>query len=141
MTMSKCIDIRTGEKYMLTIKEASVYFGIGIKQLRRMAENNDGSYSLKFGNRFMICRPRFVIGQKQDSLYNDDRLRVDPDCFVGTIVLAVVIDRTVNGSSRFQFLQMLDQKVGLQRIRMIVVYRHSLLERDTILTAIVIVVV
>ena len=39
MTMSKCIDIRTGEKYMLTIKEASVYFGIGIKQLRRMAEN------------------------------------------------------------------------------------------------------
>ena len=81
------------------------------------------------------------IGQKQDSLYNDDRLRVDPDCFVGTIVLAVVIDRTVNGSSRFQFLQMLDQKVGLQRIRMIVVYRHSLLERDTILTAIVIVVV
>ena len=34
MTMSKCIDIRTGEKYMLTIKEASVYFGIGIKQLR-----------------------------------------------------------------------------------------------------------
>ena len=54
MTMSKCIDIRTGEKYMLTIKEASVYFGIGIKQLRRMAENNDGSYSLKFGNRFMI---------------------------------------------------------------------------------------
>ena len=41
MTMSKCIDIRTGEKYMLTIKEASVYFGIGIKQLRRMAENND----------------------------------------------------------------------------------------------------
>ena len=52
-----------------------------------------------------------------------------------------VIDRTVNGSSRFQFLQMLNQKVCLQRIRMIVVYRHSLLERDTILTAIVIVVV
>ena len=50
MTMSKCIDIRTGEKYMLTIK-----------QLRRMAENNDGSYSLKFGNRFMICRPRFEM--------------------------------------------------------------------------------
>ena len=61
MTMSKCIDIRTGEKYMLTIKEASVYFGIGIKQLRRMAENNVGSYSLKFGNRFMICRPRFEM--------------------------------------------------------------------------------
>ena len=61
MTMSKCVDIRTGEKYMLTIKEASVYFGIGIKQLRWMAENNDGSYSLKFGNRFMICRPRFEM--------------------------------------------------------------------------------
>lgn len=39
MAMSKCVDIRTGEKYMLTIKEASVYFGIGIKQLRRMVSS------------------------------------------------------------------------------------------------------
>ena len=81
------------------------------------------------------------IGQKQDSLYNDDRLRVDPDCFVGTIVLAVVIDRTVNGSSRFQFLQMLDQKVGLQRIRMIIIHSHTLLKRDSILSAVIIVVI
>lgn len=44
MAINRNIDIRVGEKYMLTIREASVYFGIGIKQLRQMAENNEGCY-------------------------------------------------------------------------------------------------
>ena len=30
------------EKYMLTIKEAAAYFNIGIKKMRRIAENNLG---------------------------------------------------------------------------------------------------
>lgn len=47
------------ERYMLYIKEASVYFNIGIKKLRRMAENNDGNFALYLGNRFLICRPKF----------------------------------------------------------------------------------
>ena len=63
MAANKSYDFLMREKYMLTIKAVAVYFGIGIKQLRRFAENNEGrfarSYSLKFGNRFMICRPRF----------------------------------------------------------------------------------
>lgn len=42
-----------------SIREAAVYFGIGIKQLRRMAENNEGGFAMKYGNRFLICRPRF----------------------------------------------------------------------------------
>ena len=47
------------ERYMLYIKEASVYFNIGIKKLRRMAENNDGNFALYLGNRFLICRLKF----------------------------------------------------------------------------------
>ena len=31
------------EKYMLTIKEAAAYFNIGIKRLRRIAEDNLGT--------------------------------------------------------------------------------------------------
>ena len=44
---------------MLTIKEASVYFHIGIKNMRRYAENNAGEFALLMGNRYLICRPRF----------------------------------------------------------------------------------
>ena len=45
MTMSKCIDIRTGEKIYAYYKRKQVfYFGNWYKNnLRRMAENNDGS--------------------------------------------------------------------------------------------------
>lgn len=48
-----------GEKYMLTVREAAIYLVIGIKQLRRMAENNEGGFAMKYGNRFLICRPKF----------------------------------------------------------------------------------
>lgn len=44
---------------MLSIREAAVYFGIGIKQLRRFAEKNEGGFAMRYGNRFLICRPRF----------------------------------------------------------------------------------
>lgn len=38
--------IPISEKYMLTIKEASEYFNIGIKNMRRMAEENTGFYAV-----------------------------------------------------------------------------------------------
>ena len=49
------------EKYMLTIKEAAAYFniGIGIKKLRRIAEDNLGTVAVYCGNRFLIIRPKF----------------------------------------------------------------------------------
>lgn len=52
-------EIPIQERYMLSIKEASLYFNIGIKKLRRMAENNDGDFALYLGNRFLICRQKF----------------------------------------------------------------------------------
>ena len=46
------------EKYMLTIKKAA-YFNIGIKKLRRIAEDNLGTVAVYCGNRFLIIRPKF----------------------------------------------------------------------------------
>lgn len=47
------------EKYMLTIKEASEYFNIGIKKMRRLAEDNEGEFAIYMGNRYLVIRGRF----------------------------------------------------------------------------------
>lgn len=44
---------------MISLKEASAYFHIGIKKIRRMAEDNEGGFALFLGNRYIICRPKF----------------------------------------------------------------------------------
>lgn len=49
-------EIHIGEKYMLTIKEASQYFNLGVKKLRRLAENNVGGFAIYSGNRYLIIR-------------------------------------------------------------------------------------
>lgn len=55
MAANKSYDFSMREKYMLTIKAVAVYFGIGIKQLRRFAENNEGRFAMRYGNHFLIC--------------------------------------------------------------------------------------
>lgn len=52
-----CVPI--SEKYLLTIREASAYFNLGIKRLRRLAEENTDSFSIYNGSRCMIIRPKF----------------------------------------------------------------------------------
>ncbi len=47
------------EKYMLTIKEAAAYFNIGVKKMRRIAEDNLGNIAVYCGNRYLVIRPRF----------------------------------------------------------------------------------
>lgn len=47
------------EKYTLSIKEASEYFSIGIKKMRRLAEDNVGRFSVYSGNRYLIIRSKF----------------------------------------------------------------------------------
>ena len=47
------------DKFMLTIREAAEYFGIGIKKIRRLAEDNLDSFAVIIGNRYMIIRPKF----------------------------------------------------------------------------------
>ena len=47
------------EDALLTIKEAAAYFNIGIKKMRRIAEDNLGTVAVFCGNRFLIIRPKF----------------------------------------------------------------------------------
>ena len=51
--------IATGEKYLLTIKEAGDYFNIGVKKMRRLAEDNIGGFSIYSGNRYLVIRQKF----------------------------------------------------------------------------------
>ena len=39
------------------LPEENIYFGIGEKRMRRIAEDNEGSFALFTGNRFLIIRP------------------------------------------------------------------------------------
>ena len=52
-------DLPLSEKYTLSIKEAAVYFNIGIKKMRRLAEENMGVFALVSGNRYLIIRTKF----------------------------------------------------------------------------------
>ena len=47
------------DKYSLSIKEAAQYFSIGIKKMRRLAEDNLGDFSIYNGNRYLIIRSKF----------------------------------------------------------------------------------
>lgn len=47
---SRKIEIPISEKYMLTINEAAAYFSIGVKKLRRMAEDNEGKFAITMGS-------------------------------------------------------------------------------------------
>lgn len=51
--------VAISEKYMLTIREAGSYFNIGIKNMRRLCESNEGEFSIRWGNKYLACRPRF----------------------------------------------------------------------------------
>lgn len=51
--------IPLNEKYTLTIKEAAAYFNIGVKKMRRLAEEHTGSFSIYSGNRYLIIRTKF----------------------------------------------------------------------------------
>lgn len=66
--------IPISEKYMLTVKEASEYFNIGIKNMRKMAEENTGAYAIFLGNRYLIVRRKFeaymdslTIGEEEET--------------------------------------------------------------------------
>ena len=53
-------DIPVWEKYTLTIEEASKYFRIGEKKLRKLAEENQGACWLMMnGKRIQIKRKQF----------------------------------------------------------------------------------
>ncbi len=52
-------ELRLSEKYTLTIAEASVYFNIGIKKMRRLAEDHTGDFAIQNGSRYLVIRTKF----------------------------------------------------------------------------------
>ncbi len=46
-------------KYALTVKEAAFYFNIGVKKMRRLAEENTDGFSVLCGNRYLIICTKF----------------------------------------------------------------------------------
>lgn len=54
--MNEKLEIK--DKFILTIKEASQYFNVGEKKLRRMCEDHLGSFAVYEGNRYLVIRPR-----------------------------------------------------------------------------------
>ena len=73
---SRKVEISVSEKYMLTINEAAAYFSIGVKKLRRMAEDNEGRFAITMGSRYLIVREKFE--EYIDSLINGES-EVEPD--------------------------------------------------------------
>ena len=67
---SRKVEIPVSEKYMLTINEAAAYFSIGIKKLRRMAEDDEGKFAVAMGSRYLIVRGKFE--EYIDSLINGE---------------------------------------------------------------------
>lgn len=58
--MNNNTDVPIWEKYTLTIEEASKYFRIGEKKLRKIAEKNQtASWVIMNGNRVQIKRKQF----------------------------------------------------------------------------------
>lgn len=55
----KNITVPVSEKFMLSIREASAYFSIGTKKMRRLAEDNIGEFAVCSGNRYLIIRAKF----------------------------------------------------------------------------------
>lgn len=53
------IEVPIKDKYLLTIREAGAYFGLGTKYMRRIAELNEGGFAIFIGNKYMIIRKRF----------------------------------------------------------------------------------
>jgi len=52
-------EVALKDKYTLTVKEASSYFNIGTKKMRRLAEENTSRFAVYSGNRYLIIRPKF----------------------------------------------------------------------------------
>lgn len=54
------VDVRVAEKYALSIEEASVYFGIGEKKLRKVVQDSIGAnWLIHNGVKALIKRKKF----------------------------------------------------------------------------------
>ena len=78
--MSKKEKMPTSEKYLLNIQEAADYFSIGIKKMRRLAEDNLGIFGIYSGNRYLVIRSKF-----EEFLQNNPILEEDEEVVMESI--------------------------------------------------------
>lgn len=64
-TKSNRIEVPIKDKYLLTIRKAGAYFGLGTKYMRRIAELNEGEFAIFIGNKYMVIR------RKSDEYVNE----------------------------------------------------------------------
>lgn len=56
--MKRKIELPVYEKFLITTTEASRYFNIGQKEIKRMADENLDKFAIIKGNRTLIIRPK-----------------------------------------------------------------------------------
>lgn len=53
------VTLLPSEKFLLTVAEATAYFGIGEKKIRELAKEPDTDFTVKNGNKLLIRRKDF----------------------------------------------------------------------------------
>ena len=129
--------IPVNEKYMLSINEAAQYFNIGVKKMRRLAEDNLGYFSVYNGNRFLIIRGKFEEYMLTNPILEEDEEIVletlyDREALRDKDILNMEETVFLFKLSRRKFKKLLDEKedlpfVALYRNRRIII--RSELER------------
>ena len=72
--------VPVSQKYLLTVREASAYFSIGTKTMRRLAETHSDSFGIHLGNRYLIIRHKFEefildsLSEKEEEWNEDESL-------------------------------------------------------------------
>ena len=66
------IEVPIKDKYLLTIREAGAYFGLGTKYMRRIAELNLGGFAIFICNKYMIIRKRLEEYMDDIAMKNND---------------------------------------------------------------------
>ena len=49
-------EVKLKDRFILNSREAAIYFGMGDKALRRMAEDNEGDFCFYHGNKWLFIR-------------------------------------------------------------------------------------
>ena len=81
-----------------------------------------------------------LVLKDQNALDDDHALWNDGDGFFRAVVDGIVIDRAFDGTAGLELLEVLDHKIGLERIRMVIVELAALFKGQIVVGTVVVVV-
>lgn len=82
---------------------------------------------------------KLFVFKDQDSFYDHNLAGNDRDRILTPVMNLIIIDRTLDRMTCFQFLQVLDHQLGIKGIGMIIVQTRSLFIRHIVMSLIIIV--